>query len=54
MDQTQVTDPAAPWLVADHHRGPDAVHAAYLEVLGGRSHPRVGHMLSLHKAAMTA
>ncbi len=50
----QVTDPAAPWLVADHHRGPEAVHAAYLEVLGGRSHPRVGHMLSLHKAATTA
>jgi hypothetical protein len=49
----QVTDPAAPWLVADHHRGPDAVHAAYLEVLGGRSHPRVGHMLSLIKPAAT-
>jgi len=45
----QVTDPAAPWLVADHHRGPEAVQAAYLEVLGGRSHPRVGHMLSLIK-----
>ncbi|MEO5736117.1 MAG: DUF2855 family protein, partial [Variovorax sp.] len=45
----QVTDPAAPWLVADHHRGPEAVQAAYLEVLAGRSHPRVGHMLSLIK-----
>jgi len=45
----QVTDPAAPWLVADLHRGPEAVQAAYLEVLGGRSHPRVGHMLSLIK-----
>ncbi|MET0544116.1 MAG: DUF2855 family protein [Variovorax sp.] len=44
-----VTDPAAPWLVADHHRGPEAVQAAYLEVLGGRSHPRVGHILSMHK-----
>lgn len=43
----QVTDPAAPWLVADHHRGPEAVQAAYLEVLGGRSHPRLGHVLSL-------
>lgn len=43
----QVTDPVAPWLVTDRHRGPDAVQAAYLEVLGGRSHPRVGHMLSL-------
>ncbi|WP_213952746.1 DUF2855 family protein [Variovorax sp. dw_954] len=49
----QVTDPAGPWLVVDHHRGPDAVHAAYLEVLGGKSHPRVGHMLSLIKPAAT-
>lgn len=43
----EVGDPAAPWLVADHHRGPEAAQAAYLEVLGGRSHPRVAHMLSL-------
>jgi Protein of unknown function (DUF2855) len=47
----QVGDPDAPWLVADHHRGPEAVHAAYLEVLAGRSHPRVGHMLSMIKPA---
>ncbi|RZL64366.1 MAG: DUF2855 family protein [Variovorax sp.] len=46
----QVTAPAAPWLVPDHFRGPDAVQAAYLEVLGGRGHPRVGHMLSMHPA----
>ena len=45
----QVTDPAAPWLVVDHHHGPEAVQAAYAEVLGGRSHPRVGHMLSFQK-----
>ncbi|RYY59666.1 MAG: DUF2855 family protein, partial [Comamonadaceae bacterium] len=50
----QVTDPVAPWLVADHHRGPEAVHAAYLEVLGGRSHPRVGHMLSFSRAPVAA
>ena len=43
----QVSDPAAPWLVVDLHRGPEAVQAAYAEVLGGRSHPRVGHILSL-------
>ena len=36
----QVTDPAAPWLVRDQHHGPEAVQAAYAEVLGGRSHPR--------------
>ena len=45
----QVTDAAAPWLVVDHHHGPEAVQAAYAEVLGGRSHPRVGHMLSFQK-----
>ena len=46
----QVTDPVAPWLVADHHRGPEAVQAAYLEVWGGRSHPRIGHMLTMTRA----
>ncbi len=43
----QVTDPIAPWLVTDRHLGPDAAQAAYLEVLSGRSHPRIGHMLTL-------
>lgn len=43
----KVYDPAAPWLVVKHHVGPDAVKAAYAEVLGGRGDPRVGHMLSL-------
>ncbi|MCK9381182.1 MAG: DUF2855 family protein [Sulfuritalea sp.] len=42
-----VCDPAAPWLVVEHHTGPDAVKAAYAAVLGGRGDPRVGHMLSL-------
>ncbi len=46
---TQVTDPAAPWLVADHHHGAEAAQAAYVEVLAGRSHPRVGHILSMAK-----
>jgi len=45
-----VTDPVAPWLVTDVHRGPEAVQAAYLEVLSGRSHPRIGHMLTLTEA----
>ncbi|KQP19758.1 DUF2855 family protein [Pseudorhodoferax sp. Leaf267] len=43
----RVADPAAPWLQPRHHRGPQAVQAAYLDVLGGRGDPRVGHMLSL-------
>jgi hypothetical protein len=43
----KVCDPAAPWLVVEHHVGPDAVKAAYATVLGGRGDPRVGHMLSL-------
>ena len=43
----KVGDPAAPWLVVRHHSGPDAVSAAYAEVLGGRGDPRIGHMLSL-------
>lgn len=43
----QVTQPAAPWLVVQTHRGPDAVQAAHALVLGGRGDPRLGHMLSL-------
>lgn len=43
----QVADPAAPWLVPDHYRGPEAALAAYQEVLGGLGHPRVGHIVSL-------
>jgi len=40
-------NPAAPWLVVKHHRGPQAVSAAYADVLAGRGDPRLGHMLSL-------
>lgn len=43
----QVSQPAAPWLVAQHHSGPAAVQAAHALVLGGRGDPRVGHMLSM-------
>jgi hypothetical protein len=39
------TDP--PWLQVRQHRGPDAVLAAYLQVLGGKGDPRLGHVLSL-------
>jgi hypothetical protein len=44
-------DPSAPWLVVRQHAGPQAVQAAYLEVLGGRGDPRLGHMLSLGRPA---
>lgn len=43
----QVRQPAAPWLVVQHHSGPEAVQAAHALVLGGRGDPRLGHMLSL-------
>lgn len=43
----KVCDPAAPWLVVEHHLGADAVQAAYAEILGGHGNPRLGHILSL-------
>lgn len=43
----RVASPQGPWLRVEHHRGPDAVQAAYQAVLGGRGDPRVGHILSL-------
>ena len=44
----KVSDPAGPWLVVEQHQGPDAVQAAYRQVLAGRGDPRRGHMLSLN------
>jgi hypothetical protein len=46
----QVNQPAAPWLVVQTHKGPEAVQAAHALVLGGRGDPRLGHMLSLQPA----
>ena len=46
----KVSNPAAPWLVTEHHFGPEAVQPAYAEVLAGRSNPRVGHLMSLAAA----
>lgn len=43
----QSTETAQPWLRVEHHDGPSAVQAAYQQVLGGKSDPRLGHMLSL-------
>ena len=45
--QSKVGQPDAPWLNVRQHRGPQAVQAAYAEVLAGRGDPRIGHMLSL-------
>ncbi|MBC7916475.1 MAG: DUF2855 family protein [Rhodoferax sp.] len=44
---TKVANPQQPWLNVQHHTGPDAVQAAYTQVLAGRGDPRLGHMLSL-------
>jgi len=43
----QVSDARAPWLEVAHHRGPQAVQAAYAQVLAGRGDLRQGHILSL-------
>lgn len=43
----KATDPSAPWLKVQQHRGPQEVQAAYATVLAGRGDPRLGHMLSL-------
>lgn len=42
-----VADPVQPWLTVQRHSGPDAVQAAYLQVLAGKGDARLGHMLSL-------
>jgi hypothetical protein len=43
----RVTRPDAPWLTVEHHRGRQAVEAAYAQVLAGRGDPRLGHMLQV-------
>ncbi|MBI5107469.1 MAG: DUF2855 family protein [Rhodocyclales bacterium] len=43
--------PTDPWLLIEHHRGADAVTAAYARVLSGRDDPRRGRMLSLVEPA---
>ncbi len=43
----QVSQPSAPWLVVERHRGAEAVKTAHSLVLGGRGDPRLGHMLSM-------
>ena len=43
----KASDAKSPWLNVQQHRGPQAVQAAYAQVLAGRGDPREGHMLSL-------
>ncbi len=45
----QVVSTTPPWITVQHHNGPQAVQAAYAQVLAGRGDPRVGHILSLAK-----
>lgn len=45
----KVTDAKSAWLTVEHHHGPEAVQAAYAQVLAGRGDPRLGHVLSLSK-----
>lgn len=44
--RAQVSDPAAPWLQVQTHRGPEAVAAAHALVLAGRGDARTGHVLA--------
>lgn len=43
----RVRDPAMPWLRVSQAQGPEAVERVYRELLGGRTDPRLGHVLSL-------
>jgi len=45
--RARATQGELPWLQVRHHRGPEAVQAAYAQVLAGRGDPRLGHMLSM-------
>ncbi len=45
----QVVSTTPPWITVQHHYGPQAVQAAYAQVLAGHGDPRVGHILSLAK-----
>ncbi len=42
----RVTQPDAPWLLAQQHQGTAAFEAVYLEVLKSSPHPRFGHILT--------
>jgi hypothetical protein len=42
------SNPEAPWMTVDYHRGPAAVEMAYTQVLAGNNDPRLGYILSLN------
>ena len=42
----RVTQPDAPWLLAQPHSGSGAFKAVYQQVLSGKSDPRIGHILT--------
>lgn len=46
----RVSDPQAPWLVVQQHRGPAALQAVYHAVLAGRGDARTGHMVQPREA----
>ena len=39
-----------PWLVVQHHVGPQATQALFLKLLAGHTDPRIGHIASLQAA----
>jgi hypothetical protein len=41
----RATQADAPWLTIQQHQGPEAVAAAYQQVLAGKGDPRAGHIL---------
>lgn len=41
----RATQADAPWLIIQQHQGPQAVAAAYQQVLAGKGNPRTGHIL---------
>ncbi len=43
----RVSDAQSPWLVVQRHSGPEQALAVYLQVLGGKTDPRVGHIVSM-------
>ena len=43
----RATQADSPWLLVQQHQGPEAVAAAYQQVLAGKGDPRTGHILKL-------
>ena len=43
-----VTSSTTPWLQVQRHQGAAAAQSAYLDLLAGRTDPKLGHVLDLH------